>query len=131
MPGKVRKLPQGIPTVRAMRKSPRNTRNHSRKSSCSPSMTFLAGGPRRRRNILPKAAFSTRFTRTDLAEGNRGYCERGGGTTQYIAGLRSHHGTDADMALEHHPDPACRPVPEGIRTDPRPILGHPRNTAPP
>src|SRR5260370_17845167 len=103
MPGKVRKLPQGIPTVRAMRKSRRNTRNHSRKSSCSPSMTFLAGGPRRRRNILPKAAFSTRFTRTDLAEGNTGYCERGGGTTHYLAGPPSHLGAHPDLPPHHHP----------------------------
>ena len=27
-----------------------------------------------------------------------------------LAGVRSHHGTDPDMALRHHPDPARRPV---------------------
>jgi hypothetical protein len=32
---------------------------------------FSAAGPRRRRNISPKAAFSTRFTKTDLSKRNQ------------------------------------------------------------
>ena len=47
-----------------------------------------------------------------------------GGTTQHLAGVWSHHGTDADMAVRHHPDPARRPVPEDVRAELRSVLGH-------
>jgi hypothetical protein len=106
-------------------RSPRNTKNPSPRSNCSRSTTFSAAGPRRRRNTSAKAAFSTRSTRTDLAEDQGAIVSGSGGTAQHLAGVRSHHGTDPDMALHHHPDPARRPVSQDVRTEPRSVLGHP------
>ena len=73
-----------------------------------------AAGPRRRRNISPRAASSTRSTRTDLDERvAAGHCEqRGAGRRSSLAGVWSHHGADPDVAFRHHPDPARGPVPQ-------------------
>ncbi len=43
---------------------------------------------------------------------------------EHVAGVRSHHGADADMAVGHRPDSARRPVPQDVRTEPRSVLGH-------
>ena len=121
---KVRKSPHAIPIVRAIRRLPSNTKTRLPRSNCSRSTMCSAAGPRRRRNTSAKAAFSTRSTRTESRCGSRGHRERSDGTTQHLAGVRSHHGADADMALRHHPDPARGPVPQDVRTEPRSVLGH-------
>ena len=47
----------------------------------------------------------------------RGQCERSGDTAQHFAGVRSHHGTDPDMAVDHRPDSAGGSVPQDLRTE--------------
>ena len=104
----------------------RSTKNLSPRSNFLPSTTFSVVGPRRRRTISAKAAFSTRSTRIDLQDlirhticrVNRGTCEHRGCTAQHAAGVWSHHGTDPDMALHYHPAAAGRPVSQNLRTQP-------------
>ena len=50
----------------------KNTRMRSPRWSCSRSTMCSAAGPRRRRSTSPKAAFSTRSTRTDSAPQRKG-----------------------------------------------------------
>jgi sulfate transport system substrate-binding protein len=57
--------------------------------------------------------------RPDLQELNRSrwsreHCERSAGKTQHIAGVRSHHGADAELAFGDHPDSAGGPVPQDV-----------------
>src|SRR5439155_11932271 len=116
------------PIVRAIRRSQSNMKILSPGLNSSPSTTFSVVGPRRRRIISPKAAFSIKFTRTDgkgLTEGIRGPCERDRSTTQYIAGFRPHHGADADLAVGDRADSAGGVVHPLVRAQSRSVLEHP------
>src|SRR6185437_5685388 len=122
-----RKSPRAIPIVRAIRRSQSNMKIPSRGSNSLRSTTFLVVGPRRRRIISPKAAFSIRFTRIDgkgLTEGIRGPCERDRSTTQYAAGFRPHHGADAYLAVGDRADSAGRVVHPLLRAQSRSVLEH-------
>src|SRR6185437_6400430 len=105
---KARRLPRAIPIVPVIRRSPKNTRRPSQRLNYLRSTTYLVAGPKRRRITLLKAASSTKSTKTDRLRKTRVRRERQVRTTQYLAGVWSHNGADADLALRHHLAPARR-----------------------
>src|SRR5207245_10009033 len=54
-----------------------------------------------------------------------GTLEPSGGTAQHPAGVRSHHGTDPDMALRYHSHSTRRSLSQDARALTSTILGNP------
>ena len=119
---------QFLPSARSPR-SPRNTKTPSPRSSCSRSTTFSAAGPRRRRNISPTAASSTRSTRTDRAPSSGAFA--GGLVSAVAARRRSLPGFGLTLGLTLSClsvivlIPLAGAVPEIARAEPRAVLEHP------